>query len=111
VLEHRFLDAKRALYLIEIAGKILVVGSGGEELNLITEITDEDQINRIYERVNTRTNQYQSPDFKNVLSGMTGKTTPEGESPPKAQGPEVFSLGMQSIRTKINKIKQMINER
>lgn len=111
VLEHRFLDAKRAVYVIEIAGKILVVGSGGEGLNLLSEITDKDQIDVIQEMTALKRDQYRSADFKNVLSGVTGQNDLKSQISGKTHGPEVFSMGMQSIRTKIDKIKKIINER
>jgi flagellar biogenesis protein FliO len=111
VIEHRFLDAKRAVYLIDVAGKMLVVGSSTEGMNLLSEITDKEQIETIHELAALKTNQYRSADFSKVLSGVAGGPTTEKQYKEKPPGSEALSAGIQSIRTKIDKIKKIINER
>ena len=112
VLEHRFLDAKRSIYLIDIAGKILVVGSGGENLNLIAEITHEEHIANLQNILNLKAESYKATDFKRVLSGVAAsEKAGEKEEAQNSSQSDMLSTGVQSIRSKINKIKRIINEK
>lgn len=112
VLEHRFLDAKRSLYLVDVAGKLFVLGSGGESLNLITEITDSAHVERVADILNLKADAYKTKDFNKVLSGLSEGAKSEGASfASKIKKNEVLSAGVETIKAKINSIKKIINER
>jgi len=49
VLDRLQLAPQRALYLISIAGRVLLVGQGEKELNLLTEISEEELVRYLEE--------------------------------------------------------------
>lgn len=110
VLAHRYLDPKKSLYLVEVGQKILVIGTGADELHLITEITDPDGVRSVYKILEMKSEVFKTRDFKSVLSGVTkpDKRTNKENSDTK-QGTVPRSIS--SIQEQIQKIKRMINEK
>ena len=51
IIESRHLMPKKSLFLIEVRGKEYLVGSGGDSLNLITSIDDENHSHSTFESI------------------------------------------------------------
>ncbi len=58
VLAKEYLDSKNLLYVVEFAGKIMLVGSSSSGLNTITEVTDPETIIKIKEQANEYISKY-----------------------------------------------------
>lgn len=72
------LGGKRFLYLIRVADRLLVVGAGGERMELLSEIRDPEVLGQIEE-----TTQARKTDFLNLLRRMRGR--PEAHDEPKQE--------------------------
>ncbi len=105
VLEHRYLEPKRSLYLIEVAGLFYLLSASGEQMTLISEIQGEEHIAILKNRLEVKSENYQDNDFKKILSGFA--TDVGGEQESKSTN---VSLGLNFIKDKVNKIKKIINE-
>jgi flagellar protein FliO/FliZ len=51
IIESRHLMPKKSLFLIEVRGREYLVGSGGDSLNLIASIDDENHSNSTFESI------------------------------------------------------------
>ena len=47
VIAKEYIDGKTVLYVVEFAGKVLLLGNAGGSLNLLTEITDSEAIEKL----------------------------------------------------------------
>jgi flagellar biogenesis protein FliO len=47
VIAKEYIDGKSILYVVEFAGKVLLLGNAGQSINLLTEITDNETIEKI----------------------------------------------------------------
>lgn len=74
VLAHRRMDAKNGIYLVEVLGKILVIGSDIEGLNLITEITAPEKIAEAQQMrsMNLTPEVYKLNPFQGILERFSG---------------------------------------
>ncbi len=112
VLAQRYLDPKKSLYLVEVGQKILVIGASTDNLQLISEITAPEEIRHIYKMVETKSDLFKSRDFKKVLTGFTklGERNSEKNSL-KEQSMNSSLENDNSVQSKIQKIKRLINEK
>ena len=106
VLARRYLDAKKSIYVVEIASKIYILGASTDSLRLIAEITDEDEIREIKTRTSATASLYKERSFKKVLSGVN-ETFEGQEEREKPAGPS--SVGaMKNFQEQIAKIKRIL---
>lgn len=47
VIAREYIDSKTIMYVVEFAGKVLLLGNAGQHLNLLTEITDKETIEKL----------------------------------------------------------------
>lgn len=77
IYDQSSLGQNKGVYLIEVAGKVLVVGAGQESVNLLAEITDENTIKAIREeesfRVVTSSKKPEAPQFKTHIKEQIAK--------------------------------------
>lgn len=71
VLGSQSLPGNRVLYLVEVGEQVFLVGSGGEALNLIAEITDRETIDRLMLGAG-ESGQNGRRSFAEMLGGMFG---------------------------------------
>lgn len=49
ILDHLQLGANQAVYAVEMAGKVLLLGVTGQQITLLQEITDQNEIEKLHE--------------------------------------------------------------
>jgi flagellar biogenesis protein FliO len=85
VLETRSLPQNQMLYLVEVGGKAVLVGSTGSQLSTLTEITDTSTISLMKTQVETQVTPKDS--FANYLQGFASRmqTNIQGNSESNAE--------------------------
>jgi len=73
ILCHRKFDTKKGVYLVDVLGKILVIGSDFERLNLITEITDPEKIAQARKMADVTPEIYRLNPFQGVIEKFSGE--------------------------------------
>jgi flagellar biogenesis protein FliO len=71
VLSYRKFDPKRGIYLIDVLGKILVVGADIDGLNLITEITDREQVEKAHTMVDMKPDLFTFNPFHTMVESFS----------------------------------------
>lgn len=111
ILERRYLDSHNALYLVEIAGRILLM-SAGDTTRLVCELESEDEKKMVFSMLEQRSEEYRTPEFKKMLQGFSDTFTDNDENPQKANPvPAQKSSGISGIQDTISKLKRMLNEK
>jgi len=70
ILSTFWLGPKKALYLIQVAGKILLVGVTDHNINIISEFSDPDEAHNVLTSLEGKKSE---PNFANLLSSLFNK--------------------------------------
>ena len=80
ILSYRKFDVKKGIYLVDVLGKVLVIGSDIEGLNLISEITDPEQVAEAQKLSDAAPDIYKLNPFQGVLDRFAGDYQEESSS-------------------------------
>ena len=108
VLERQYIDTRNALYLVETAGKIILLGVNADSVKLLTEIDSEEDKSRIYNILDSRAEEFQTPDFKQALAGFAENS---GEQSSAGKIKKGIADSLSGLQTSIEKIKRMLHEK
>lgn len=105
VMDSFYLAQNKSIHILDIAGTIYIIGVSEKGMDLLKEITDEVNINKIKSILQERG----TPSFKNYFSEFTKRFTGKGEeetSPTHTEsvGTRTFE-GMSNLRESINKLR------
>ncbi len=101
LLEHRYIDPKKSLYLVEVAGKYFLMSSSGENFRLVSEISGEDSVAYIKNVLDLRSEMYGSKEFKNVIAGVENINRPQDN----------VAKGYTFVKNKIEQIRSLMNKK
>ncbi|MFP4465487.1 MAG: flagellar biosynthetic protein FliO [Candidatus Goldiibacteriota bacterium] len=98
VLAKENIDAKKAVYVIEFADRILLLGAGGEGLNVLAEIKDEETMEKVKSSADEYISRYRSKsraDFSKELKATYIK-----------QGKKAVDSGNKTLKKVMDKLKK-----
>lgn len=58
VIAREYVDSKTIMYVVEFAGKVLLLGNAGSSLNVLTEITDKEAIDKLKQQADEYVSKY-----------------------------------------------------
>ena len=58
VIAREYIDNKTIMYVVEFAGKVLLLGNAGQSLNVLTEITDKETIDSLKQQADEYVSKY-----------------------------------------------------
>lgn len=58
VIAREYVDSKTIMYVVEFAGKVLLLGNAGASLNVLTEITDKEAIDKLKQQADEYVSKY-----------------------------------------------------
>lgn len=100
------LSRDRALVLVEVGGKLLLIGSGEESITLLATVDDPSEVSKITAEVGPGGGQAQPwPDsFRNILERLTGRT-----QRPNAltSEPPATPQGLEGIRDQLEQLRRL----
>lgn len=73
VVSQRKFDARRSMYIVDVLGKVLIIGSDIDGLSLITEITDPGQIEEARKLTAVKQDIFTFNPFQGVLDTFSGQ--------------------------------------
>ncbi len=105
VIDSFYLAQNKSIYIMDIAGTIYIIGVSEKGMDLLKEITDEVNINKIKSLLQER----RTPSFKNYFSEFTKRFTGRGEEETspihiESVGTRTFE-GIPNLRESINKLR------
>ena len=98
VLAKETIDAKRAVYVVEFADRILLLGAGGESLNVLAEIKDEETMEKVKSSADEYISRYRSKsriNFSDELKATYIK-----------QGKKTLESGNKTLKKVMDKFKK-----
>jgi flagellar biogenesis protein FliO len=106
VLETRSLAQNQVLYLVEVGGKAVLVGSTGSQLSTLTEITDATTISSMKTQVETQEAPKES--FARYLQGFSSRLQANIQSNDTKETTEILAVGRLQEATSI--VRRLTNE-
>jgi len=100
VLSHRRLDAKRGIYLVDVLGKVLVVGADGNGLRLMSELNDPQQLARAKEFQEATAEVYRLNPFQGILDRFS-KGYQEPVSSPSTSQAKGLKLQIEQLKSRL----------
>ena len=97
VLAKEHLDNKKTMYVVEFGDRIILVGSGGESISALSEVTDENERAKIKDRADEYIAKYR---LKNE-----SKFSQELKSTYLKQGKSLLKTGNRTIKNMMDKLK------
>ena len=58
VIAREYIDSKTIMYVVEFAGRVLLLGNAGQSLNVLAEVTDKETIDALKERADEYVSKY-----------------------------------------------------
>lgn len=98
VIGKEYLDSKKIIYLVDVINKILIIGSGNNELVLLSEITDKETIENIRQHADEYIAKYRLKrdiQFSDNLKLTYIK-----------QGKKLINKGNEAVKKIINKLRK-----
>ncbi len=97
ILAKEYIDNKKVMYVVEFGEKIILVGSAGESLSVLSEVSDSEERERIKDRADEYIAKYR---MKNE-----SRFSQELKSTYLKQGKSLLKTGNQTIKNMLGKIK------
>jgi len=98
ILAKEHIDSKKIMYVVEFAGRVLLLGSAGENLTLLAEITDKEAVEEVKNKADEYIAKYR---MKNE-----SKFSEELKSSYLKQGKKIVNSGNDAIKNMIKKLKK-----
>ena len=98
ILAKEYIDSKKIIYLVDVANKILVIGSGNNELVLLSEITDKETVENIRQQADEYISKYnlkKETKFSDNLKSTYVK-----------QGKKLINTGNETVKKIMDKIRK-----
>lgn len=98
VIAKEYIDTKKSVFIVEIAGRLLVLGSTDTSLNVLSEITDKDAIEQLKKDADEYISKYQIK--------AEGKFADELKNAYVKQGKKLVDSGNNIVNSIKNKFKK-----
>jgi flagellar biogenesis protein FliO len=98
VLAREYIDTKKVIYIVELADRVLILGSGGDSLTTLSEITDKESIEKIKQQADEYISKYR-------MQSET-KFAEELKSSYVKQGRKLVDAGNQAVKNIMDKFRK-----
>ena len=97
------LDPRKQIYLIDILGKVLVVGADSDHLTVLTEITDPAKVEEAHRLTAIKQDMFTFNPFQNMLDSFAGQYKAGGKGSRHKEKP-----GQKGLRQQINQLRNTV---
>lgn len=98
IIAKEYIDSKKIIYLVDVANKILIIGSGNNELVLLSEITDKETVENIRQQADEYISKYR---LKKEI-----KFSDNLKSTYVKQSKKLINTGNEAVKKIIDKIRK-----
>jgi len=98
VIAKEYIDTKKIIYLVDVANKILIIGSGDNELVLLSEITEKETVENIRQQADEYISKYNLKKESNFSDNL--------KSTYIKQGKKLIDTGNETIKKIMEKIRK-----